>query len=95
MRIEYLPRARRNLADLRAFYVDAGGKDLARRMVSTVREEVAQLAENPMQAPAYDLVKGIRRLVVAKGAWLVFYQVARERVEVLHVRRAERDEAEF
>lgn len=42
-----------------------------------------------MRAPGYDLVPGIRRLVVAKGAFLVFYRVG-DTVEVVYVRRAER-----
>lgn len=89
MRIEYLPDAAGDLEDIKHHYLEVGGKPLALRMVRQIREEVKALADNPYLAQPYEIVPGIRRLVVAGGAFLVFYSV-KERVEVLHVRRAER-----
>lgn len=89
MRIEYSPLAADNLAEIRQHYLDVGGRTLARRMVRGIRSEVAALAEHPNRAPVYELAPGVRRLVVAKGAFLVFYRVT-QRIEVIHIRRAER-----
>lgn len=92
MRIEYLSRARADLLDMGDHYRDVGGNKLARRMVGGVKAEIDLLRENPGIAPPYEIVPGIRRLVVAGGAFLVFYGVT-DRIEVLHIRRAEREPA--
>ncbi len=90
MWIEYSPRAARNLAEIRQHYLDVGGRTLALRMVRNIRAGIAELADNPNLAPAYALVAGLRRLVVSRGAFLVFYRVT-HRIEVVHIRRAERE----
>lgn len=79
-----------NLRNIRQHYLEVGGKALALRMVRSIRKEAAKLADNPHIAPPYEMTPGLRRLVVAKGSFLVFYRVV-ECVEVVHVRRAERD----
>lgn len=90
MRIKYQPRATRNLGEIQAHYQTLGGKTLALRMVRGIRQAVTGLADNPLIAPAYELAPGLRRLVVAKGAFLVFYRVT-DHVQVVYVRRAERE----
>lgn len=82
--------ARVDLAEIGDHYQDVGGKALALRMVRGIRREVLALADNPHIAPPYELAPNIHRLVVAKGAFLVFYRVS-DCVEVVHVRRAERE----
>jgi plasmid stabilization system protein ParE len=94
MRIEYEDDAKLDLIEIGDHYRDAGGRALALRMVRGTRAEVAVLADNPNIAPAYELAPGLRRLVVAKGAYLVFFRVNSQhnaRVEVVHIRRAERE----
>lgn len=90
MRVELSDRARLDLENIAEYYADVGGHVLARRMVGGIRREVLALAENPNIAPAYEMAPGLRRLVVAKGLFLAFYRVT-NRVEVVHVRRAERE----
>ncbi len=90
MQNEYGDKAKQDLVAIRQHYMDVGGKSLALRMVRGVRAEVGALADNPNIGPVYDLVPGLRRLAVAKGAFLVFYRVS-SRVEVVHVRWAERE----
>lgn len=89
MRIEYLSGAAADLEDIKHHYLEAGGKALALRMVRRIRTATASLADNPHVAPPYELATGLRRLVAAKGAFLVFYRVM-DHIEVAHVRRAER-----
>lgn len=74
-------------------YLEAGGKALALRMVRGIRAEASALSDNPNLAPAYEAVPGLRRLVVANGAFLVFYRVTQS-VEIAHIRRAEREPLE-
>ena len=90
MRIEYLPDAADDLEDIKCHYLEVGGKALALRMVRSIREETARLGDNPYIAPPYELATGLHRLVVTKGAFLVFYRVV-DYIEVVHVRRAERE----
>lgn len=90
MRIKYEDEAREDLLAIRRHYQEAGGNSLALRMVCGIRAEVAALADNPHMALTYELVPGLRRLVIAKGAFLVFYRLA-DIVQVVHVRRAERE----
>lgn len=90
MQIKYLPRAGENLRDIRKHYLDVGGKPLALKMVKRIRAEVAALTDNPSFAPPYEIAPGVRRLVMADGAYLAFYRV-RKIIEVIHIRRAERE----
>ena len=89
MRINYQTRATRNLSEIQAHYQSIGGKTLALRMMRGIRQTVTSLADNPLLAPAYELAPGLRRLVLAKGAFLVFYRVS-DHVQVVYIRRAER-----
>ncbi len=90
MRIKYEDEAHLDLIEIGDHYLDVGGRTLALRMVRNIRAGIAELADNPNLAPAYALVPGLRRLVVSRSAFLVFYRVT-HRIEVVHIRRAERE----
>lgn len=89
MQIKYGAKAKLDLIEIRQHFLDAGGKPLASRMVRAIRQEIDLLASHPEAAPLYEIVPGVRRLVVASGAYLVFYRVT-SHVQVLHIRRGER-----
>ncbi|MDO9365337.1 MAG: type II toxin-antitoxin system RelE/ParE family toxin [Methylotenera sp.] len=90
MRIKYLPIAESNFDDIGDYYYKVGGNQLARRMIKQIRSDIKALLT--YQAPAYELVPGVHRLVVAKGAFLAFHRIneADSIIEILHVRRSER-----
>jgi len=90
LRIEYLSKASADLASIQRHRQALGGRPLALRMVRDIRLAVTNLADNPLLAPAYELAPGLRRLAVAKGAFLVFYRVT-DHVQVVYIRRAERE----
>ncbi|MDO8350360.1 MAG: type II toxin-antitoxin system RelE/ParE family toxin [Gallionella sp.] len=90
MQIKYTPRANENLIDMGDHYREVGGNKLARRMVASIKSEIGLLREFPERAMAYELAPGIRRLVIAGGAFLAFYRV-HNNIEVLPIRRAERE----
>lgn len=92
MRIDYLPLSAENIHEIKRHYLEVGGNTLALKMIRKIRSEIATLADHPHRAPSYELAPGVRRLVVAKGIFLVFYRVT-EVIEILHVRRAEREPA--
>jgi len=93
LRIKYEDEAKLDLLGIRDYYRDVGGNQLAMRMIKQIRSEINALLT--YQAPAYELVPGIRRLVVAKGAFLALHRINETQsvVEVIHVRRSERESA--
>ena len=89
MRVRFIDHAKVDLVEIDAHYREIGGAALAKRMLARLKEPVLALNAHPELAPLYELAPGVRRLVVAGGAFLVFYRVLAD-VEVLHIRRAER-----
>ncbi len=90
MRIEYAPSAQGDLLEIGDYYREVGGNQLAMRMVKQIRSDIKALLD--YTAPPYEMVPGIRRLVVAGGAYLAFHRINESKavVEVIHVRRSER-----
>lgn len=88
MRIEYAPSAQGDLLEIGDHYREVGGNQLARRMVKQIRSDIKALLD--YTAPPYEMVPGVRRLVVAGGAYLAFHRVTESAIEILHIRRSER-----
>lgn len=93
MRIKYEDEAKLDLLGIRDYYRDIGANQLAMRMIKQIRSDINALLN--YTAPPYELVPRVRRLVVANGAFLVFHRIneAESIVEILHVRRSERESA--
>lgn len=92
MQVRFLDQAKADLRELAQYYRGLGGNALTRKMLTRIKTPVLSLGEHPEIAQSYELAPGVRRLVVAGGAFLVFYRVLVD-VEVLHIRRAERTPA--
>ena len=90
MRIKYQPISYSDIQDIRDYYVKEGGNKLALRIIQMIRAEITTLLANPKKAPPYEVLPGIRRLVVANGNYLVFHRVTESAIDILHIRRAER-----
>jgi plasmid stabilization system protein ParE len=93
LRIKYEDEAKLDLLGIRDYYRDVGGNQLAMRMIKQIRSDINALLN--YTASPYELVPGAYRLVVAKGAFLAFHRIneAESIVEILHVRRSEREPA--
>lgn len=89
MRVRFLDQAKADLMEHNQYYREVGGAALASKMLARIKAPVLALKDNPEIAQPYELAPGIRRLVVARGAFLVFYRVS-VNIEVLHIRRSER-----
>lgn len=89
MRVRFLDQAKTDLMEHNQYYREVGGAALASKMLARIKAPVLALKDNPEIAQPYELAAGIRRLVVARGAFLVFYRISAN-IEVLHVRRSER-----
>lgn len=92
MRVRLLDQARADLLELGQHYREVGGDVLARKMIARIKQPVLSLKDTPEVGSPYELAPGIRRLVVAGGIFLVFYRVCTD-IEILHIRRAERNPA--
>ena len=92
MRVRLLDQAKADLTELGQYYREVGGDVLARKMIARIKQPILSLKDTPDVGAPYELAPGIRRLVVAGGIFLVFYRV-RADVEILHIRRAERNPA--
>jgi plasmid stabilization system protein ParE len=88
LRIKLEQAAKQDLLAIKDYYRDVGGNPLAVRMVRLIKSDMFSLLN--YSAPPYELAPGIRRLVVANGAYLVFHRVTESTIEVLHIRRSER-----
>ena len=90
MRVRFLDQAKADLIAHDEHYHKIGGAVLARRMLALLKKPMFALRDHPEIAPPYEMAPGVRRLVVARGAYLVFYRVMAD-IEVIHIRRAERE----
>ena len=90
VRVKFLDQAKEDMAEIKQHYRKVGGALLARKMIQQIKLPVLALEHNPEVAPPYEMSPGIRRLVVADGAFFAFYRSLID-VEVIHVRRAERE----
>ena len=90
MRVRFLDQAKEDMAEIKEYYREIGGSSLAKKMILLIKQPVLELENNPEIAPPYELSPGVRRLVVAEGAFLAYYRVLTD-VDVIHIRRAERE----
>jgi len=89
MRVRFLDEAKEDLREINQHYRDEGGPALAKRMLARIKAHLLKLPLNPFLYESYELAPDVRRIVTAKGAYLVFYRV-KEYIEVIHIRRSER-----
>jgi plasmid stabilization system protein ParE len=89
MRIKFLDQAKLDLIEQNDYFRELGGAALANKMMARIKSQILVIKNNPEIAPQYELAPGIRRLVVAGGAFLVFYRVGTY-IEIIHIRRSER-----
>lgn len=70
------------------WYLGEGGKNLAVRAAKAFRSAVMSIAGDPLLNPPYPDVPGVRRKVMSRFPYLVFYVVDDEKVVILEVLHA-------
>lgn len=70
------------------WYLSEGGRDLAARAAKAFRSAVMSIASDPLLNPPYPDVPGVRRKVMARFPYLIFFIVDGEKVVVLEVLHA-------
>jgi toxin ParE1/3/4 len=88
MKVRYTLRAR---ADLDAIfsYLDARAPSSALEVKSTIERRIAMLGEFPHIAPETDIA-GVYELTVVRYPYKVYFDIAGDTVEILHVRHTSR-----
>lgn len=88
MRIRYRERA---LADLDAIfnYLDERSPTGARKVLTALAEAIDGIAQEPMAAPRTS-VSDIRVKILRRYRYKIFYAVAADEIEIIHIRHAAR-----
>ncbi len=88
MRVRYTLRAQ---ADLEAIfrYLDARAPEAALEVKSTIERRIAMLGEFPHIAPETD-IPGVYELTIVRYPYKVYYDIASDTVEILHIRHTSR-----
>ncbi|MEJ0059127.1 MAG: type II toxin-antitoxin system RelE/ParE family toxin [Terricaulis sp.] len=62
-KIEFAPRARRDLVDIEGYLTREAGSRRAKAVLARIRERIGQLAEQPRSGPERDDLRGRRALI--------------------------------
>ncbi len=85
MRLVIAPEAQVSINQAIDWYLSEGGKDLAARAAKAFRSAVKSIASDPLLNPPYPDVPGVRRKVMSRFPYLVFYLLDDDKVVVLDV----------
>ena len=88
MIIRFIPEADAELAEARQWYAHQR-EDLDVEFMNALDEALARIVSNPKQHPI--VYRNLRRAVVRRFPFAVFYEVAAEEIEVIAVFHSRRD----
>ncbi len=88
MRVRYRERARRDLGEIH-HYLDARSPSGARNVLRAIYAGVQFIAENPDAAERTD-DPSVRVKIVLRYRYKIFYSIAGDIIDVLHIRHAAR-----
>jgi len=88
LRLVVAPEAQASINQAIDWYLSEGGKALAARAAKAFRSAVKSIASAPLLNPPYPDVPGVRRKVMSRFPYLVFYAVDEDKVVVLEVLHA-------
>jgi len=88
MIIRFTPEADTELAEARQWYAHQR-EDLDLEFMNAVDEALSRIISNPKQYPI--VYRNLRRAVVRRFPFAVFYEVAAEEIEVIAVFHSRRD----
>lgn len=89
MRIRFTPRARDDLIEIND-YIAVENPHAARRVASTIRDQVRILATHPLLGRRGE-VPGTRELVIDRYPYLLAYRINGDTVEILAIWHTARD----
>jgi plasmid stabilization system protein ParE len=90
MRIDYAPRAIRDLEEIGAYYRAVATPPVAAAIAERLERVIGRLALQPQSAPRVVDRPGVRAVLVRRYPYKIFYRVRGDVVEVLHIRHTAR-----
>ena len=88
MRVRYSPRAIQNLRSIFA-YIDEESPQAAADVVARIERVGAELGHAPHMGIATS-TRGIHRFPVSGTPYLIFYEIYRDEVAIIHIRHGAR-----
>jgi toxin ParE1/3/4 len=88
MRVRYTLGARADLDAIHA-YLNERNPHAAQKVIATIHERIAGLADWPYRAPATE-EENVRVLFVCRYPYKIFYEVEKDSIVIHHVRHAAR-----
>lgn len=85
MRLVVAQEAQDSINQAIDWYLSEGGKALAARAAKAFRSAVMSIANDPLLNPPYPDVPGVRRKVMSRFPYLIFYALDDDKVVVLDV----------
>jgi plasmid stabilization system protein ParE len=90
MRIEYAPRAIRDLEEIGDYYRAVAAPPVAAAIADRFERIIGRLALHPESAPRVIDRPGVRAVLVRRYPYKIFYRVRGDVVEILHIRHTAR-----
>jgi toxin ParE1/3/4 len=83
--------ARRDLEEVADYWTERVGPDVALKVIGEIIETILRLSQQPrMGRIVEEFGPGVRRF--PSGRYVIYYRVARSRVQILHVFHGSRDQ---
>jgi plasmid stabilization system protein ParE len=90
MRIDYAPRAVRDIEDIGAYYRAVASLPVATAIAERIERVIDQLALHPRSGARVIDRLGVRAVLVRRYPYKIFYRVRGDIVEILHIRHTAR-----
>ena len=91
-KIEYQSEAEADLKDIAFYYHQTAGSEIAKTNIERILNSIDGLEYMPYRCPVCDFSPNVRRLVVPKSPYLVFFKVVGDTVHILNVYNSKRDQ---
>jgi toxin ParE1/3/4 len=90
MRVEYAPRAVRDLQEIGSYYRTAANERVAAAVAQRIEHIVNLIARQPNIAPLVPRRANVHVALVLRYPYKIFYRVRGDAVQILHIRHTAR-----
>lgn len=90
MKVDYAPRAIRDLAEIARYYRSHADERVAAAVGARIERVIGLLAQRPKIAPVLVRRPDIRIALVLRYPYKVFYRVHPDMIQILHIRHTSR-----
>lgn len=91
-KIEYQHEAEIDLKDIASYYHQTAGLEVAKKNIGRILDSIDGLEQMPYRCPICDFSPNVRKLVIPKLPYLVFFKVVGDTVHILNVYSSKRNQ---